>query len=198
MYQNKLKTSGRMKRYIKSFEALRLKAYLDSAGVWTIGWGTTVYPNGVKVLRWDICTKQQAQEYFDFDISNFEEVINQSVNRYINQNQFDALMSFVYNLGETKFRNSTLLKLLNQGNYNGASKQLPRWNKYRNPKTGKLEPLRGLTIRRKKEKEIFDTLLEFKLTKNIISYFDNLKAKSYSFYYRNRPFNFKLIKIEAA
>lgn len=134
---------------IKQFEGLRLKAYDDGVGVWTIGYGTIRYPNGVKVKRGDTCTKEQAEQYLKTDLDSFENVINTKVKVPLTQNQFDALACFVYNVGATNFSNSTLLRKLNAKDYSGAADQLLRWNKA----GGKV--MNGLTRRREAERKLF-------------------------------------------
>lgn len=95
---------------ISGFEGTRFKAYDDGVGVWTIGTGTTVYPNGVKVKQGDTCTPEQAKAYFKHDLAKFEKTVNESVIVPLSQNQFDALVSLTYNIGSGAFNNSTLLK----------------------------------------------------------------------------------------
>lgn len=80
---------------------------------WTIGIGTTVYPNGSKVKEGDVITKEQAINFLKYDVKCFENIINTNVTKYLTQNQFDALVSFVYNIGGTNFKKSTLLKKVN-------------------------------------------------------------------------------------
>lgn len=134
---------------IKQFEGLRLKAYDDGVGVWTIGYGTIRYPNGVRVKSGDTCTKEQAEQYLKTDLDSFENVINTKVKVPLTQNQFDALACFVYNVGATNFSNSTLLRKLNAKDYSGAADQLLRWNKA----GGKV--MNGLTRRREAERKLF-------------------------------------------
>ncbi|MBL4859521.1 MAG: lysozyme, partial [Acinetobacter sp.] len=78
---------------ICGFEGKRLTAYDDGVGVWTIGFGTTVYPNGIKVKKGDTCTEAQAKAYMTYDLKKFEAAVNNSVKMPLNQNQFDALVS---------------------------------------------------------------------------------------------------------
>lgn len=183
-----------IKSYIKAFEALRLKSYLCSAGVWTIGWGTTIYPNGNKVSKNEVCLEYQAQRYFDYDIGKFSEFINRIVKVRLNNNQLDALVSLVYNIGVGNFSRSTLLKALNSGDYKKASNQFLLWCKARNPATKKLVVLRGLQSRRKKEKKIFDTPLS---SKYYINYFNKLKARGYAYIYKkNHIFNVFNIRLQ--
>lgn len=130
---------------IKSFESLRLTSYLCPAKVWTIGYGHT----GKDIKKGMMITEDQANEYLKNDLVYFENIVSKSVKVDINENQFSALVSFVFNVGEGAFLASTLLKLLNDGNYNGAAQQFLRWNKSK----GKVLP--GLTRRRKEEVELF-------------------------------------------
>ena len=134
---------------ICSFEGLRLNAYDDGVGVWTIGFGTTIYPNGIKVKRGDTCTTEQAKAYMAHDLKKFESTVNSAVTVPINQNQFDALVSLTYNIGIGAFTKSTLLKKLNSGDYKGASDQFDVWIKAGGKR------LDGLVKRRAKEKAWF-------------------------------------------
>lgn len=134
---------------IKGFEGKRTSAYDDGVGVWTIGFGTIKYPNGVRVKKGDVCTEKQAEDYLRNDLSKFEAAINKLVKVPLTQNQFDALASFTYNLGETNLSNSTLLKKLNKGDYQGAADQFLVWKK-----AGGKE-LNGLVRRREAERSLF-------------------------------------------
>lgn len=136
---------------IKLFEGLELRAYDDGIGVWTIGYGTIKYPNGVRVKKGDTCTEAQATEYMRNDLKTFISDVNRLVTKKINQNQFDALVSFIYNLGTTNFASSTLLKKLNSGDFTGAALEFRRWNKA----GGKV--MNGLTRRREAEANLFNT-----------------------------------------
>lgn len=144
-----MKTSTNGINLIKSFEGLRLKAYDDSVGVWTIGFGTIKYPNGTRVKAGDSCTSQQAEDYLHNDLTSFENAVNRLVKAKLTQNQFDALVSFTYNLGETNLSKSTLLKKLNAGDYQGAADQFLVWNKA----GGKV--MKGLVRRREAERALF-------------------------------------------
>lgn len=134
---------------IKGFEGKRLTAYDDGVGVWTIGYGTIKYPNGVRVKKGDTCTDAQAESYLKNDLVKFESAINRLVKVPLNQNQFDALASFTYNLGETNLSKSTLLKKLNAKDYSGAADQFLVWNRA----GGKV--LNGLVRRREAERNLF-------------------------------------------
>ncbi|MCH7292314.1 lysozyme [Acinetobacter sp. ANC 3926] len=144
-----MKTSQVGINLITSFEDLVLTAYDDGVGMWTIGYGTTVYPNGIRVKRGDSCTKAQAMSFFQHDLRRFEAVVNQAVKVVVNQNQFDALVSLAYNIGEAAFKGSTLVKQLNAKDYAGAADQFPQWNK------GGGKVMKGLVRRRAEERDLF-------------------------------------------
>lgn len=130
---------------IKESEGLRLKAYLPTPNdVYTIGYGHTKTAEKGMVI-----TLAGAEALLLHDLAWVEVAVNKYVKVPLSQNQYDALCSFVYNLGATNFRNSTLLKKLNKKDYNGAANELLRWNKQK----GKV--LRGLTKRRQLEKDLF-------------------------------------------
>ena len=134
---------------LEQFEGLRLEAYLDSAGIATIGWGSIKYPNGNKVKLGDKITKAQAKEYKLHDLKEFESTVNTSVKVPLTQNQYDALVSLSYNIGSGAFKNSTLLKRLNSGDYKGAAEQFLAWNKVSGKK------VQGLVNRREAERNLF-------------------------------------------
>ena len=134
---------------IKEFEGLRLHAYQDSAGVWTIGWGHT----GKEVHGGKTISVYQALEYFELDIAKAAAAVNRRVTVALNQGQFDALVSFTFNLGEGRLAGSTLLKQLNLCDYAAAANELLRWNKA--TVNGRKVALRGLTRRREAEKALF-------------------------------------------
>src|SRR5882762_5434929 len=130
--------------FIEKCEGFRSEAYRDSGGVWTIGFGTTKI-NGIAVKEGDTCTEQQAQTYLQYDLAWAEKATNDLVKVVLTQNQFDALVSFTYNLGRKALATSTLLKDVNAGAFIDASEQFKRWNKV----NGKI--VDGLTNRRLQE-----------------------------------------------
>ncbi len=134
---------------ICGFEGLRLKAYDDGVGVWTIGFGTTIYPNGIRVKKGDTCTEAQAKAYMAYDLKKFESTVNSAVTVPLNQNQFDALVSLAYNIGIGAFSKSTLVKKLNAGDIRGAVEQFDVWVNAGGKR------MQGLVNRRAKEKEVF-------------------------------------------
>ncbi|KEY87840.1 lysozyme [Pseudomonas capeferrum] len=139
-----MRISQRGLSLIKSFEGLRLQAYQDSVGVWTIGYGAT---RGVKAGM--KISKEQAERMLLNDVQRFEPEVERLITSPLNQNQWDALISFTYNLGGANLESSTLRRLLNAGDYAGAAEQFPRWNKA----GGKVLP--GLVRRRAAERELF-------------------------------------------
>jgi len=104
---------------IKHFEGLELKAYQCAAGVWTIGYGHTK-----DVVEGDIITEEQADEMLVEELKEYENYVNTLVTCDLNQNQFDALVSWVYNLGPANLQASTLLKVLNAGDMQVSLRKL--------------------------------------------------------------------------
>jgi lysozyme len=131
---------------IQRHEGLRLKAYRCPADVPTIGYGSTL---GVQMG--DEITKAQAIELLMADIERFEDAVRRHVNVPLTQHQFDALVSFAFNVGVGAFQRSTLLRKLNAGDYRGAADELPRWSK------GGGKVLAGLVRRREDERALFLT-----------------------------------------
>lgn len=137
---------------LKVSEAFRAKPYQDSAGVWTIGYGSTYYPDGKKVAKTDAhLTEQQASDLLlEVFIKDFAAHIPDNVN----QNQYDALASFIYNIGTKGFNMSTLKKkVLANPNDPTIKDQFLRWNKA--TVKGKKVTLAGLTKRRKREVKLY-------------------------------------------
>ena len=148
-------TSDQGINLIKKFEGLhkigddgKVLAYRCPANVLTIGYGHT---KGVK--RNMKITKAEAEALLREDLRTYEAEVKRLVNVPLTQYQFDALVSFVFNLGAANFASSTLLKRLNTGNYEAVPAQFMRWNKAR--VNGKLQPLKGLTRRRSAEAALF-------------------------------------------
>lgn len=135
---------------IKEFEGLRLQPYRDAVGVPTIGYGNTFYADGRKVTMQDpTITEEVATQLLRLVVVQFERGVSKLVTVDINQNQFDALVSFAYNLGLGNLGKSTLLKRLNQGNFQAAADEMLRWNRA----GGRV--LRGLVRRREAERALF-------------------------------------------
>jgi lysozyme len=139
-----MKISNEGIELIKHFEGCETKAYKCPAGVWTIGYG---HIKGVQ--EGDVITETQAHEMLVEELNEYENYIHDLVKCPLNQNQFDALVSWVFNLGSGNLSSSTLLKVLNAGDYAGVPAQIMRWNKA----GGKV--LEGLTRRRQAEADLF-------------------------------------------
>ena len=138
--------------HLKQSEGLRLKAYQDTGGVWTIGYGHTSAAGGMKVYPGLTITRAQAEQLLKDDLARMTyPVIKRLVKVDLTQGQFDALCSFIYNLGEGQVSKSTLLRKLNAGDYRGASGQFGRWVYDNGKKLG------GLVTRREKERELFNS-----------------------------------------
>jgi len=147
---------------IKSFESLKLKAYECPASgqggnprFWTIGWGTTIYPDGKAVRPNEVCTEAQAKEYFEYDIVNRYAPAVEKANIYLklqNSNEFSSLVSFVYNVGTSGLAspNSIHRRIANGESYDRVIKEeLPRWTR------GGGVVLPGLVRRRQAELDLF-------------------------------------------
>lgn len=136
---------------IKRHEGLRLQAYLPTPNdVWTIGYGhTKTARQGMRI------TEAQAEELLRGDIKWVEDTINRLVKVNINQNQFDALGSLVFNIGASQFSKSSVLRRLNAGEYEEAANAFLMWNKQKDKKTGKMNVLPGLVKRRQEERALF-------------------------------------------
>lgn len=139
-----MRTSKQGIDQIKRHEGLRLTAYADGGGVWTIGYGST---RGVR--KGMTITEAEANARLVSDLAEAERAVDRAVSVPLSQQQFDALVSLVFNIGEGAFIGSTLLKRLNEGKYHDAAAQFDRWvydNKKKVP---------GLVARRKAEKDLF-------------------------------------------
>lgn len=147
---------------IRKFEADNdikkyLKAYQDSAGIWTIGWGSIWnYDKKRRVQPGDVIDEDTALRWMKLELAGLIPKIRAFIKVPINANEEGALISLAYNIGPTALANSTLIKLLNQGAPRAqVADQFLVWNKVTDPATGKKVPLAGLTRRRQAEKELF-------------------------------------------
>tara|TARA_Y100001970_G_C14217721_1_gene850676 strand:+ start:702 stop:1163 length:462 start_codon:yes stop_codon:yes gene_type:complete len=130
---------------IKKFEGCELESYKCAAGVWTIGYGSTKgVEEGMEI------SQERADMLLLEDVEVFEEAVSKLVEVPLEQNQFDALVSWTFNLGSTNLQNSTLLKVLNNEDYEGVPSQIKRWNKAGG------EVLQGLVRRREAEALLFE------------------------------------------
>lgn len=137
-------TSDKGREFLKSFEGLRLRAYQDSGGVWTIGWGHTQH-----ALAGMIIIEVQAEALLSQDLIPVESAIDAHVKVPITQNQFDALVDFTFNLGIGAFEGSHLLKFLNAGDKYGAANEFAKWNHINGVVSS------GLLRRRLAERDLF-------------------------------------------
>lgn len=151
------RTSKQGIEQIKTFEGYSETAYQCSANKWTIGYGTTVI-KGKPVKAGMKITKIEADSFLVRDVRAFENAVKRHVKVKLNQNQFDALVSFTYNVGVGNFARSRLLRKINNNDFNGAAKEFDKWNKAKT-KDG-LKVLRGLVKRRAMEKALFVTVPE--------------------------------------
>lgn len=131
---------------IKDFEGCKLTAYQDMVGVWTVGYGST----GSDICKGMTITQEEAEKRLRKHLEGVERAVMRLVCVPLTQGEFDALCSFVYNLGEGAFAKSTLLKLLNASDYDKAALEFERWNK-----AGGKE-VAGLTRRRLAERRRFE------------------------------------------
>lgn len=138
---------------IKEFEGFSEKSYKDIAGIWTIGYGSTRIENAA-VYKGLFIDELKATELLEKTANEFLSKVEKYINVPLNQNQIDAIASFIYNVGVGNFIKSTLLKKLNQGDYDGAGEQFLSWNKSRI--NGELTPVAGLTRRREAEQALFN------------------------------------------
>ena len=146
-----MKTSEKGLALIKEFEGFQSKPYKCPAGVPTIGYGSTFYLNGSKVKLTDrAITEKEATDLLVKSLVKYEHTVNVTVKVPLDQNEFDALVSFVYNLGAGNFISSTLLKLINsEAPPAEIAQQFIKWNKCNG------EPLAGLTRRREAERDLY-------------------------------------------
>jgi len=142
---------------IRRFEGLRLKAYRDAVGVWTIGYGHTSRAGPPKVRPGMRITMAEAEEILRRDVERFAQsvaaALGKDVMQRLNENQFGALVSFAYNVGIGNFRRSSVFRAVRDGRYDDVPRLLMRWTKAR--VKGRLVQLRGLVRRRRAEGKLF-------------------------------------------
>lgn len=139
--------------FLRKAEGFRECPYRDGAGVPTIGIGSTYYEDGTKVKMTDICISfEKAIQLVKNVLPPYENFVNLKTPAGITQNQYNALVSFAYNLGTDKLNVSTLLKkVIKDPGDPSIEQEFLKWNKIRNPKTKQLDVSDGLTHRRQKE-----------------------------------------------
>ena len=136
---------------IKQFEGCKLKAYKCPAGLNTIGFGNTFYPDGTKVKEGDVITQQQAEEYFNSVVDDFAKQVDVLVKSNVTANNFSAIVSFAYNVGIGNLKNSTLLKKVNA---NPKDATIPA--EFRKWVRANGEVLKGLVRRRDAEAKLYE------------------------------------------
>src|SRR5690554_6571841 len=129
------RSTGGIFDFVKRHEGLRTEAYLDQAGIPTIGYGNTMI-NGRPVRLGDTITEEQAEQMFKEDFMNRRSAVSNMVSVPLEPHQLDALTSLSYNIGLGALRSSTLLRNLNSGDFAGAQEQFGEWNKITDPETG--------------------------------------------------------------
>ena len=137
-----MKISDRGLKLLAEREGCVLKPYLDSVGVWTDGVGNTVgvIPNGPAI------TQEESDADLRYNLNRFEMAVNDSVKVDLEQHQYDALVSFAFNVGEGAFKSSTMVKKINAGDYAGAALQFDRWHipqEITSRRNGEREQFRG-------------------------------------------------------
>lgn len=142
--------------FIRSFEKYSATPYQCQAGKWTIGYGHTEHVTADA----SICTRPEADELLADDIKPCEKALIRLLTIDINQWQFNALVSLIFNIGETNFKNSGLLQKLNSGDRQGAAKDFVKFIYYKDPKSGIMCVSPGLRNRREKERDLFLTQLK--------------------------------------
>lgn len=147
-----MKPSSKCFDLIKREEGLRLDAYLDQVGVPTIGYGNTFFPDGKKVQIGNKITKDFAEAMLQTTVTRFAEAVAGLIKKPVNQNQFDALVSFAYNVGTAALSKSTLLKFVNANPDEPMIRgEFQKWIKA----GGRILP--GLVRRRKNEADLYFT-----------------------------------------
>jgi lysozyme len=138
---------------LKSLEGCRLTAYVDQAGVWTIGYGHT----GHEVVPGLCWSQDHADQALEADVDQFSTGVEQLVKAVLNDNQFSVLVIFAYNIGLAGFATSTALRHANSGDFASVPPALLLWDKIHNPQTGKLVVSPGLLKRREAEIQLWNT-----------------------------------------
>ena len=135
---------------IKQYESCELEPYRDPIGIWTIGWGAIYGLDGARVIRHHpAITQEQADDLLRRDVQRAERAVDRLVTQPLTQAQFDALVSFTFNVGSGNLMASTLRQKINCGEYDEAADEFPKWRR-----AGGVI-LKGLVRRRSSERELF-------------------------------------------
>jgi lysozyme len=138
---------------IKQFEGCKLKAYKCPAGLWTISWGLTFYPDGTKVKEGDVITQQQAEDYFNAIVDDFAKGVDVLVKSNVTANNFSAIVSFAFNVGMGNFRRSTLLRKVNANPKDPSIRaEFMKWVRAND------RVMQGLVRRREAEAKLYEQL----------------------------------------
>ncbi len=138
---------------IKQFEGCKLKAYKCPAGLWTISWGLTFYPDETKVKEGDVITQQQAEDYFNAIVDDFAKGVDVLVKSNVTANNFSAIVSFAFNVGMGNFKRSTLLRKVNANPKDPSIRaEFMKWTRANNV------VLKGLVRRREAEAKLYEQL----------------------------------------
>ena len=138
---------------IKQFEGCKLKAYKCPAGLWTISWGLTFYPDGTKVKEGDVITQQQAEDYFNAIVDDFAKDVDALVKSNVTANNFSAIVSFAFNVGMGNFRRSTLLRKVNANPKDPSIRaEFKKWVRAND------RVMQGLVRRREAEVKLYEQL----------------------------------------
>lgn len=149
---------------IKSWEGLRLAAYKDPVGIWTIGYGHTNAAGSPSVVDGMTITKEEAERILQKDLAQYVGAVKTAVKVPLNENQLGALSSWCYNIGPGAMRGSTLIKKLNTGDYAAVPSELRKWNKVGGDK------LQGLVNRREAEIKLWNTPIAIEKEKSTMDY----------------------------
>jgi lysozyme len=149
-----MKLSAAGLELLKEFEGCRLRAYRDGGGVWTVGYGLTTAAGIIEVGPDTRITQAQADEFFLKALVKYERAVLRAIKKPLNQNEFDAMVSLCYNIGETGFAKSSVVRYFNEGNKPKAARSFALWCK----DNGKVIP--GLVRRREREMALFKKPVE--------------------------------------
>lgn len=146
-----MKTSQAGIDLIKEYESTKLVAYRCPANKWTLGTGSTFWPDGTPVKEGDTVTEQGAEDLLSATLVSFEIALEKMLKVPVSQNQWDALTSFIFNVGAENLRGSTLIKMLNAGRPEYAAQEFDKWVFAKGAK------LPGLVKRRAAERALFES-----------------------------------------
>lgn|SRR5574341_287072 len=150
-----MKTNANGLALIRQWEGCKLTAYKDVVGVWTVGFGHTSMAGPPKVTPGLKLTQAEADDLLVMDLIRYEVAVLRALKRDPSDNQFSAMVSLCYNIGENAFAASSVVKHFNAGDTAKAANAFLMWRKARNPKTGNLEVVQGLLNRRQAEMALF-------------------------------------------